>query len=232
MGISRIIMKRSVNLSKTYLIISAFVAVMAIGISSLSYILPDMPGEQIPIDLQALFSVLFVGLGSMTAILVATPVLLLFVYDKNNGVLEYLLSTGMNQSDLFRSYLEAALTLAGIALLAEALGYTVLALYFGGGTALLPIILALTAVMGLSTVAFTTVLMMAFSSLQKQRVGANQPLGIGLGVMLVFPSLLIPQIFSSIALNVVSINAAIDAALALMAFLLAGRLVKREKLLP
>ena len=82
MGISRIIMKRSINLSKTYLIISAFMAVMAIGISTLSYILPDMPGEQIPIDLQAFFSILFIAFGSMTAILGATPVLLLFVYDK------------------------------------------------------------------------------------------------------------------------------------------------------
>jgi len=138
----------------------------------------------------------------------------------------------MTQSDLFRSYLEAALTLAGIALLAEALGYTVLTLFFEGGTALLLIILALISVMGFSTVAFPTVLMMAFSSLQKQRVGANQPLGIGLGVMLVFPSMFIPEIFPSIALNVVAINAVIDAALALIAFLLAGRLVKREKLLP
>lgn len=50
--------------------------------------------------------------------------------------------------------------------------------------------------LGLYAVAFSTVLMTAFSSLQKQRVGANQPLGIGLGVTLVMPSYILPLIFT------------------------------------
>jgi len=62
----------------------------------------------------------------------ATPVLLLFVYDKNNGVLEYMLSIGMTQSSLFRSYLQAALALAGIILTAEVTGNAALTLILGG----------------------------------------------------------------------------------------------------
>ena len=49
----------------------------------------------------------------------ATPVILLYVYDKNNGVLEYLLSLGWNQSDIFKRYLKAALFLALTLFIAE-----------------------------------------------------------------------------------------------------------------
>ena len=37
---------------------------------------------------------------------------MLFVYDKNNGVLEYLLSTGLDQLDIFKGYVKASLALA------------------------------------------------------------------------------------------------------------------------
>ncbi len=232
MGMSRIILRRSVNLSKTYLVISAFMALMAIGLSSLGFMTPSTPESEIPFDLQTYFSIFFIGLASMTAILASTPVLLLFVYDKNNGVLEYLLSVGKTQSLLFRSYLQAALTIAGIVIAIEILGNAAMMLFFHGSTALLPMIAGLTIVLGLAAVSFTTVLMMAFSSLQKQRVGANQPLGIGLGVVLILPSFFIPVIAPSYAFVMVFLNAAIAIALGVIMFLLAGRLVKREKLLP
>lgn len=232
MGTTSIIFKRSVNLSKTYLLIGAFMGFMAIMMSVLGFITPGEAAGEIPIDMQTYFSTFFIGLASMTAVLIATPVLLLFVYDKNNGVLEYLLSVGMTQSTLFRSYLQAALALAGIILAAEVMGNAILTVFLGGSTALLPTIAALTIVLGLSAVAFTTVLMMAFSSLQKQRVGANQPLGIGLGVVLILPSFFLPSIFPQYATIVVLVNAVIVVILGLVMFLLAGRLVKREKLLP
>lgn len=232
MGISRIILRRSVNLSKTFLIMGAIMALIAIVISSVPSLAPGLLSVEITGGTGSYFWILFIALGAMTAVLIATPVLLLFVYDKNNGVLEYLLSTGMTQYSLFRSYLQAALALAGILLLVLVLSNAAITLLFGRSAALLPAITALISVLGLSAVAFTTVLMMAFSSLQKQRVGANQPLGIGLGVVLVMPSYIIPLIFPEIALTIVSLNAAIATALALVAFLLAGRLVKREKLLP
>jgi hypothetical protein len=232
MGISKIILKRSINLSKTYLLIALVMGVLALGLSSVPSVLPGAGGDEIPIDTDTYFSFIFIAFASMTAVLIATPVLLLFVYDKNNGVLEYLLSTGMTQTELFWSYLQAALALAGALLLTLVAGNSAITLIVGGGTALLPLIAALTFVLGLSAVAFTTVLMMAFSSLQKQRVGANQPLGIGLGVFLVIPSYILPAIFAEIGFTIVSMNAAIAFALALVSFLLSGRLVKREKLLP
>lgn len=230
MGTTGIIFRRSVNLSKTYLLIGIFMGAMAVGMSALGLLTP--PSSEIPIDLQTYFSIFFIGLASMTAVLMATPVLLLFVYDKNNGVLEYMLSIGMTQSSLFRSYLQAALALAGIILVAEVAGNAALTLLLGGGTALLPSISVLTIVLGVSAVAFTTVLMMAFSSLQKQRVGANQPLGIGLGVLLIMPSFFVPALLPEMAVTIVFANAAVVIALSLAVFLLAGRLIKREKLLP
>ncbi len=230
MGTTGIIFRRSVNLSKTYLLLGIFMGAMAVGMSALGLLTP--PSSEIPLDLQTYFSLFFIGLASMTAVLMATPVLLLFVYDKNNGVLEYMLSIGMTQSNLFRSYLQAALALAGIILVAEVAGNAALTLLLGGATALLPSISALTVVIGIAAVAFTTVLMMAFSSLQKQRVGANQPLGIGLGVLLIMPSFFVPALLPEMAVTIVFANAAVVIALSLAVFLLAGRLIKREKLLP
>ncbi|HRU81670.1 MAG TPA: hypothetical protein P5168_03875, partial [Candidatus Methanomethylicus sp.] len=229
-GTTGIIFRRSVNLSKTYLLLGIFMGAMAVGMSALGLLTP--PSSEIPLDLQTYFSLFFIGLASMTAVLMATPVLLLFVYDKNNGVLEYMLSIGMTQSNLFRSYLQAALALAGIILVAEVAGNAALTLLLGGATALLPSISVLTIVLGVSAVAFTTVLMMAFSSLQKQRVGANQPLGIGLGVLLIMPSFFVPALLPEMAVTIVFANAAVVIALSLAVFLLAGRLIKREKLLP
>jgi len=230
MGTTGIIFRRSVNLSKPYLLLGIFMGAMAVGMSALGLLTP--PSSEIPLDLQTYFSLFFIGLASMTAVLMATPVLLLFVYDKNNGVLEYMLSIGMTQSNLFRSYLQAALALAGIILVAEVAGNAALTLLLGGATALLPSISALTVVLGIAAVAFTTVLMMAFSSLQKQRVGANQPLGIGLGVLLIIPAFFVPAFLPEMAVTIVFANAAIVIALSLAGFLLAGRLIKREKLLP
>ena len=56
-----------------------------------------------------LLSVSFMSFGLL---MFTTPVILLYVYDKNNGVLEYLLSLGWSQSDVFKQYLKAALFLA------------------------------------------------------------------------------------------------------------------------
>src|SRR5208283_5119828 len=43
--------------------------------------------------------------------MLTTPMVILFIYDKNNGVLEYLLSLGMTQRDIYTRYLKAALLL-------------------------------------------------------------------------------------------------------------------------
>ena len=59
MGISTIILKRSVGLSKTYLVISGFLVIMAVGLSALSYLVPPTSGQADAVDVQILLSVLF-----------------------------------------------------------------------------------------------------------------------------------------------------------------------------
>jgi hypothetical protein len=70
--------------------------------------------------------------------------------------------------------------------------------------------------------------MMAVSALQKQRVGANQPLGTGIGVFLVMPSVFLSflSVFAEVLYSIVVIGAG------LVVLVLAGRLINREKLLP
>src|SRR6202011_2842298 len=61
---------------------------------------------------QEYFRLISVPLQVFAALAFTTPVLLLYVYDKNNGVLEYFLSLGMDQGDIYRRYLKAALILS------------------------------------------------------------------------------------------------------------------------
>src|SRR5271157_1315875 len=112
--------------------------------------------------------------------MILTPVVMLFVYDKNNGVLEYLLSLGMTQRDIYLRYLKAALLLVLIfsvlfvpAVLAY--GYVV---YGAGAVATILPIPFLAIPFSLAVTAVTIMAMMTFSSLQKTRAGSNQPLGL------------------------------------------------------
>ena len=119
-----------------------------------------------------LISVSFMTFGLLMFTL---PVTLLYVYDKNNGVLEYLLSLGWNQSDVFNQYLKAALFLAVILFTGEGAAILIAGAIAGSTAVFLLdlLMLFLTAFLGFSVVSLVTVAMMAFSSLQKQRVGAN-----------------------------------------------------------
>ena len=63
-------------------------------------------------------------------------------------------------------------------------------------------------------------------------MGANQPLGVSIGVIPVLPALILPIVFPSYAL-VIDISIAVVILLASMGILLSiGRLIVREKLLP
>ena len=127
---------------------------------------------------------------SLGLLIFTMPVTLLYVYDKNNGVLEYLLSLGWNQSDIFKQYLKAALFLALILFIGEGAAILIAGAIAGLMAVFLLdlLMLFLTAFMGFSVVSLVTVAMMAFSSLQKQRVGANTPLGMAIGVPFIFPT--------------------------------------------
>jgi hypothetical protein len=74
--------------------------------------------------------------------------------------------------------------------------------------------------------------MMSFSSLQKQRVGSNQPLGMAIGVFIVLPAYVIPLVAPSLAVTFDLLLAGLIVVLALLMYFSSSRLISREKLLP
>ena len=182
----------------------------------------------------AQFFLLSVSFMSFGLLMFTTPVILLYVYDKNNGVLEYLLSLGWNQSDIFRQYLKTALFLA----LTLFIGVAVTVLIAGaiaGSQAVLVLdllMLFLTAFLGFSVVSLVTAAMMTFSSLQKQRVGANTPLAMVLGVVFIFPTFYLSFLGFILEFGVVLSLCILAGALSAVLLLLSSRLVRREKMLP
>ncbi len=223
-----IVASRSIRLSKTYVLLAIFFSGLALFLTNIQ-IPPTAPNAgRFPVDPQLFFQFLALPFLTIPALTMTTPVMLVFVYDKNNGVLEYLLSLGKDQSQVFRAYLKAALFLASIVYLGEIIVYNVTGVLTGASLESLVLISGLVLALSLSAVCFVTVAMMAFSSLQKQRVGANQPLGTGLGVFLVMPSVFISflSIFAELAYSIAVII------VGLTSLVLAGKLINREKLLP
>ncbi|MGZ4864143.1 MAG: hypothetical protein ACXV5H_04840 [Halobacteriota archaeon] len=175
--------------------------------------------------------------GAMTALaatMLTMPVTMLYVYDKNNGVLEYLLALGMNQGDVYKRYLKAELILVSLLLIAVAVANVVVGLVLRGDV-ILPLAAAgIAAVLAFPVVTFVTMAMMAFSSLQKPRAGANQPLAFSLGVVLLLPLLYATPWFLTFIIGVAVdlVEAAVIAALAIALLLLSSKFISREKLLP
>lgn len=232
-----IIARRSASLGKTYIVIGVILSLIGILLANIEHALIGLNGIPIPSNtsgVQILTSLPLISIPIMVlaTITFTTPVLLLYVYDKNNGVLEYFLSVGMDQEDIYKSYLKAALLLALILLVFEALLNVPAGLLLGTNRVLLLEESVLTLVIGLAVVSFVTIMMEAFNSLQKERIGSNQPLGLGVGVGLVMPTYLVPIAFPSLAILVDLSIAIIIAVLSLVMFFLASRLIRREKLLP
>jgi len=234
------IARRSLSLAKTYPVIAVVLTLVGLGLGA--------SGTSHGISLGTIgaknignatnsggastgIPFLAVPLQALAAMLFATPVVLLFVYDKNNGVLEYLLSLGMSQRDIYRQYLKAALILAGAIGVLDVIVDIVSGIISGTGSVLFQIPL-LALILGLSVVSLVTVVMMSFSSLQKQRVGSNQPLGMSVGAFLVLPTYLIPFVVSSNAFLVDLLWAGIILAVSLVMFVASSRMISREKLLP
>jgi hypothetical protein len=227
----RVTMKRSINLSKTYVIMGIGLAVYG---TILSNLLPLLPTNIIntPIDLTNIFPILSVAFLSLSALLFSMPVIMLFVYDKNNGIFEYLLSTGLDQLDVFNGYVKASLVLAASLLAIVIILNMAIGIFLGTSLTLLASIAVLTFLIGVSVVFLVTVSMIAFSSLQKTRTGANQPLGVSIGIIPVFPALILPLIFPSYALIIDISIAAVILLVSIGLLLSIGRLIIREKLLP
>ena len=225
---SIIIAGRSIKLSRTYVGLAIFFAGLAIFVTNLPVQAASSETGTPGVDPQVFFRYLALPFLTLPPLTLTTPVMLVYVYDKNNGVLEYLLSLGKNQSDVFFSYLKAALFLATVMYAGEIAVYLTTGLLAGIDLTSLILVSGLVLALSLSAVSVVSVAMMAFSSLQKQRVGANQPLGTGLGVFLVMPSIFISliSIFAELLYSLTVIIAGF------IVLLLAGRLISREKLLP
>lgn len=232
MSFWQVTMKRSVRLSKTYFILGVVMTVYGIILSNVLTFVPANLANPTPIDLTNSFPVLSVALLSLSAVLFSLPVVMLFVYDKNSGVLEYLLSTGLDQLDIFKGYVKASLSLAAYLLVFSTITNSAVGILLGTNLGLLVSMGVLTFAIGISEVFLVTVCMMAFSSLQKTPMGANQPLGVVIGVIPMFPALILPLIFPSYAIGIDILIAAVTLLVSLALLLSIGRLILREKLLP
>jgi len=232
--------RRSMSLSKTFLAVGIFLAVLSVLISGASGLVGSVSKTGVPanatstgsLDLATSLPLVSVALQVFAAITFTTPVLLLYVYDKNNGVLEYFLSLGMNQGDIYRQYLKAALILASGVVGLEVVINIVAGLVEGTKGLLLLQASVLVVALALPVVSFGTLLMMSFSSLQKQRVGANQPLGMAVGIFMVMPAYIVPLVAPSLAIAIDLLLAGGIAILALVMYLSSSRLISRAKLLP
>jgi hypothetical protein len=232
MSFWKVTMKRSIKLSRTYFILGIVMTLYGIILSNIMSIIPLGSTVPPPIDLSNNFPILSVALLSLSALLFSLPVIMLFVYDKNNGVLEYLLSTGLDQLDIFKGYVKASLALA-VYLLAFAVTLnTIIGGILGTNLNLLTSMPILTFALGISEVFLVSVCMIAFSALQKTPMGANQPLGVIIGIIPMFPALILPIILPSLAIIIDLSVAAITIIASLVLLLSVGRLILREKLLP
>ena len=234
MSFSQVTRKRSVGLSKTYFILGVAMTVYGVFLSNVLTLIPEDVGNMggTPVELLSSFPFLSVAFLSLSALFFSLPVVMLFVYDKNNGVLEYLLSTGLDQLDIFKGYVKAALSLAAYLLVFAVVFNTVIGVLLGTSLTLLAVMAVLTFVIGMSEVFLVTISMMAFSSLQKTPMGANQPLGIIVGIVPMFPALILPMIFPLYAVLIDSLIAAVILLISLALLMSVGRLILREKLLP
>jgi magnesium-transporting ATPase (P-type) len=218
--------KRSLNLSKIQAGLGLFLGGFGIFVIVALTLFAGVSDAQ--------FFLLPVSFMSFGLLMFSSPVTLLYVYDKNNGVLEYLLALGWNQRDIFWQYLKAALFLALIFFIVESI-----AVLIAGAIAMSVdiffldlLVLLLTALLGFSVVALVTVSLMAFSSLQKQRIGANGPLALAIGAVFLFPTFylsflgFILELLVELSLSILAI------ALSIALLLLSGRLIRREKMLP
>jgi hypothetical protein len=217
--------RRALGISRLYIVGAVFMAVFAITVwGNVMYV-----GSSTGTPLLAL------PLDMIPLMVMAIPVVMLFVYDKNNGVLEYVLSLGMTQRDIYMRYLKATLLLTfifSIIFAPAVLAYTYATQGAGTVATILPIPL-LAIPFSLSIAAFLVTAMMAFSSLQKTRAGSNQPLGLIVGWLITIPAYLVPFIFSFEAAIYADLAIAAIVAVVVFIFLMSsGKLIRREKFLP
>ncbi len=233
MSFNTAIAKRGMRLGLMYVVLSFFLAGLGIVLSAVGGFVPaNLNTQGAPVDLNAYLSLLPVPIVGIGGLMAATPVSLLFVHDKENGTLEYLLSLGFDQRDVFRAYLAASLLLSLAPLVVGGAVSGVVALVLGRGIGLAATIVVCSLALGFAVVALVTVLMSAFSALQRQPMGMNQPLGIAIGAFVLVGALMAPLASGSLAVVVELILSAIVAALSLSLLAMTPNLIRREKMLP
>jgi len=244
--------RRALGLSKLYIAGAFFMSILALtvwnvgiysGISggtnatatnssaALNATLSASAGKGIKSSL----SLLSIPLYMIPIIMLVTSITILFVYDKGNGVFEYLLSIGMTQRDIYMRYLKASVLIC-VAYLTFFVPADIILYYVvqgaAGALAIIPV-LALTCIISVSTITFMIMLMMAFSSLQKMRAGSNQPLAVLVGFASTIPIYIIPIVFHHNVAFVVDFAEAVVITIVALALLFSSeRLIRREKLLP
>ncbi len=230
--------KRALGFGKTYIVIAIFFTLIA---TSFSYGVFSAFTKVLNFDgslANAVTHLTFieVPLGLIAELMLVTPIIILFVYDKNNGVLEYLLSLGMTQRDIYMHYLKAALLIASLYLVVFVTVNLAFSYLLSGlkNIAVISTVLFLVIIMAISVIAFVITVMMIFSSLQKPRAGGNQPLGLSIGSFVgALPSLLFTFTLSFNKAIIAEIALAIVITLAFFSlFILSDKLIKREKFLP
>jgi len=230
LDISRQVFARSARMGMSYVVFSVLVG---LGLTAtfnftvpFARALPNSPGIG---NLDSLLGLMVVPFAAMVGLVITTPVYLLFVNDKNVGVLEYLLAVGMDQRSIFWGYLKAALLLSLVAIVPMVLLNTVMA---GSGLATSLTAGALSLVTGASDVSLVTVLMTAYSSMQRKPTGMNSPIGLTIGVLLILPEFFLIAVVRGGILYVDTAVALGILAVSLVFLSYLDRLIKREKLLP
>ncbi len=249
--------RRALGITKTYIAIAVFFSLLAITVwgnvmyvgtgtnsTSNSTVSNVLAGNAVTNTIALAGNGLNAGSGTpllavpldmVPLLMIATPVVLLFVYDKNNGVLEYLLSLGMTQRDIYMRYLKASLLLVVIffvLFVPAVLAYGYLVYGAAAVATILPIPL-LAIPFALALTGFMIMAMMSFSALQKARIGSNQPLGMLVGLLGTAPAYLVPFLFTfGIGIYVDLGIAVVIAVIALVFLRLSGKLIRRENFLP
>ena len=231
MDISKQVFRRSARMGLSYVVLSLLMGVFLITSLNIAATIGNVSsadnGNSVPLG--PMLGLLVVPMGALVGLVITTPVYLLFVNDKNAGVLEYLLAVGMDQRDVFLGYLKAGVMLSLVAMVPVVLINTA---FMSGGLGLALLGGALALGTGVSDVALVTIMMTAFSSMQRRPTGMNSPLGITIGVLFLLPELLLLSVLGTQVLWVEG-GVAVALLVAAVFFLLSlGKLIKREKLLP
>ena len=133
LDISRQVFVRSARMGLLYVIISLAMGIfLTVGLNIGATVGNVVSGNGNAVPLGDILGLLVVPMGALVGLVITTPVYLLFVNDKNAGVLEYLLAVGMDQRDVFMGYMKASIMLCLVAMVPVVLINT--AFNAGGGS--------------------------------------------------------------------------------------------------